>query len=123
VVKLLDKELMKGSLEILLLTLIEKEDLYGYEIAKRLKELSNDLYSIGEGTLYPALQRLEKKDLVKSYWMDLDSGSRRKYYKITENGKHELTEKLSQWDILSNLINSCKEGLLCTNSIRILNQY
>lgn len=121
--KLLDKELMKGSLDILLLTLIDKEDLYGYEIAKRLKELSNELYSIGEGTLYPALQRLEKKDLIKSYWVDLDSGSRRKYYKITEDGKHELTEKLSQWDILSNLIKSCKEGLLCTNSIHILNQY
>lgn len=122
-VRLVDKELMKGSLDILLLTLIEREDLYGYEIAKKLKDLSNELYTIGEGTLYPALQRLEKKDLIKSYWVELESGSRRKYYKITENGKSELVEKLSQWDILNNLIKSCKGGLLCTNSMCILNQY
>ena len=62
----MNKEIMKGSIDILLLSLIQKEDLYGYEIAKRLKEKSNDLYSMGEGTLYPALQRLEKQKLITS---------------------------------------------------------
>ena len=119
----MDKELMKGSTEILLLSLIEKEDLYGYEIAKKLKEKSNDLYSMGEGTLYPALQRLEKKHFTKSYWLDLESGGRRKYYIITEHGKKELIEKLNQWDILNNLIKSCKEELICTNSILISTRY
>lgn len=114
---------MKGSTEILLLSLIEKEDLYGYDIAKRLKEKSNDLYSMGEGTLYPALQRLEKKDFIKSYWVDIESGGRRKYYTITENGKKILVEKLSQWDILNNLIKACKEELICTSSMLILTQY
>jgi PadR family transcriptional regulator, regulatory protein PadR len=118
----MDKELMKGSTEILLLSLIEKEDLYGYEIAKKLKEKSNDLYIMGEGTLYPVLQRLAKKDLIKSYWVDLESGGRRKYYSITEVGKKELIEKLNQWDILNNLIKSCKEELICTNSMLILTQ-
>jgi PadR family transcriptional regulator PadR len=116
----MDKELMKGSTEIILLSLIEKEDLYGYEIAKRLKEKGNDLYSMGEGTLYPALARLEKKDLIKSYWLELESGGRRKYYSITEKGKMELIEKLTQWDIINNLIKSCKEGLKCTSSIPTL---
>ena len=119
----MDKELMKGSTEILLLSLIEKEDLYGYEIAKRLKEKSKDLYSMGEGTLYPALQRMEKKSFIKSYWVTLESGGRRKYYAITEDGKKELIEKLNQWNILSDLIKSCKEGLICTSSIRMLTQY
>lgn len=114
---------MKGSTDIILLALIEKEDLYGYEIAKRLKEKSNDLYTMGEGTLYPALQRLEKRNLIKSYWVDLESGGRRKYYTITESGKNELVEKLKQWNILSNLIRACKEELVCTNSILISNQY
>ena len=119
----MDKELMKGSTEILLLSLIEKEDLYGYEIAKRLKEKSKDLYSMGEGTLYPALQRMEKKSFIKSYCVTIESGGRRKYYTITEDGKRELIEKLNQWNILSDLIKSCKEGLICTSSILILTQY
>lgn len=111
----MNKEIMKGSIDILLLSLIQKEDLYGYEIAKRLKEKSNDLYSMGEGTLYPALQRLEKQKLITSYWGDSEFGGRRKYYSITEEGKKELSKKLSEWDLLSNLIKSCREGFLCLN--------
>ncbi|GFZ32625.1 PadR family transcriptional regulator [Clostridium zeae] len=106
----MDKELMRGSIDILLLSLIEKEDLYGYEIAKRLKEKSNELYSMGEGTLYPALQRLEKKDLIHSYWSDSETGGRRKYYSITENGRKKLSQKLSEWDLLNKLIDTCREG-------------
>ena len=117
-----NKEMMKGSIDILLLSLIEKEDLYGYEIAKRVKEKSNDLYSMGEGTLYPALQRLEKRKLTKSYWGDSESGGRRKYYSITKEGGKELSVKLNEWDALNNLIKSCREGFLCTNLRHILTQ-
>lgn len=117
-----NKEMMKGSTEILLLSLIEKEDLYGYEIAKRLKEKSNNLYSMGEGTLYPALQRLEKQKLIKSYWGDSESGGRRKYYSITEEGKKELSGKLDEWVVLNNLIKSCREGFLCTSLNHMLTQ-
>jgi DNA-binding PadR family transcriptional regulator len=117
-----NKEMLKGSIDILLLSLIDKEDLYGYEIAKRLKEKSNDFYSMGEGTLYPALQRLEKQKLIKAYWGDSESGGRRKYYSITEEGKKELSKKLNDWDVLNHLIKSCREDLLCTNLIHILTQ-
>lgn len=58
----MDKEIMKGSIDILILSIIEKHDTYGYEIAKSIKEKSEGLYSMGEGTLYPALKRLEKKN-------------------------------------------------------------
>lgn len=114
---------MKGSIDILLLLLIAKEDLYGYEIAKKLKEKSNYLYTIGEGTLYPALQRMEKKELIKSYWGDSDSGGRRKYYSITDQGKKQLDKRLNEWESLSKLINSCKEGLLCTNLMTTSTQF
>lgn len=103
---------MKGSIDILLLSLIEKEDLYGFEIAKRLKEKSNDLYVMGEGTLYPALQRLEKKNLINSYWGEAQSGARRKYYRITEEGRKDLEGRLKQWDALIHLVNSCREGIV-----------
>lgn len=118
----MNKEVMKGSIDILLLSLIEREDLYGYEIARRLKEKSNDLYSMGEGTLYPGLQRLEKQKLVKSYWGDSETGGRRKYYRITEEGKRELSVKLNDWEILSNLIKSCREGFSCMNLTTISTQ-
>lgn len=106
----MDKELMKGSIDILLLSLLEKKDTYGYEMAKTLKEKSNYLYSMGEGTLYPALQRLEKQKLIKSYWGDSETGGRRKYYKLSEDGRKHLTEKYNMWVALNNLINACKEG-------------
>lgn len=117
----MNKEIMKGSIDILLLSLIEQEDLYGYEIARRLKEKSNDLYSMGEGTLYPALQRLEKQKLIQSYWGNSESGGRRKYYSITDEGKKVLSKKLNEWDTLNNLIKSCREGFLCTNLTLTLN--
>lgn len=106
----MNKEMMKGSIDILLLSLIEKEDLYGYEIARRLNEISKDLYSMGEGTLYPALQRLEKHHCIEAYWGDSDTGGRRKYYRITDGGKKELIEKLNDWEMLNHLIRSCREA-------------
>lgn len=64
----MDKEMMKGSIDILLLSELNRHDSYGYEIVKNLKQRSNDLYDMSEGTLYPALKRLEKKEFVESYW-------------------------------------------------------
>ncbi|OPX46027.1 transcriptional regulator YqjI [Ruminiclostridium hungatei] len=115
----MNREMLKGSTDILLLSLIQREDLYGYEIAKRLKEKSNQLYTMGEGTLYPALQRLERQNLIRSYWGEADGGGRRKYYSITENGKGELAERLKEWDALSNLIKTCREGFSWTASMNI----
>jgi DNA-binding PadR family transcriptional regulator len=118
----MDKEMMKGSIDILLLSLIEKEDLYGYDIAKRLKEKSNETYTLSEGTLYPALQRLEKRKLIKSYWGDSETGARRKYYSITDEGKKVLSEKLNEWDLLNTLIKACREGITCANLMNTLTQ-
>lgn len=118
----MDKEMMKGSIDILLLSLIEKGDLYGYEVAKKLKEKSNDNYNLSEGTLYPALQRLEKKQLIKSYWGNSETGARRKYYSITQDGKKVLSQKLDEWDLLNALINACRGGFKCTNSMNTLTQ-
>lgn len=115
----MNREMLKGSTDILLLSLIQRQDLYGYEIAKRLKEKSNQLYTMGEGTLYPALQRLEKRKLIRSYWGEADGGGRRKYYSITENGKGELSERLKEWDALSNLIKTCREGFTWIESMSI----
>lgn len=103
--------MMKGSIDILLLSLLNKKDMYGYEIVKTLKENSNDLYNMGEGTLYPALKRLENKDWLMSYWENSELGTRRKYYRITDNGKNELNKKLAEWKQINQLIKVCSEGM------------
>ena len=82
---------------------------YGYEIAKCIKEKSEGLYAMGEGTLYPALKRLEGKELIESYWKVNELTDKRKYYKITDNGKKILDERISQWNKVTNLINIFKE--------------
>lgn len=106
----MDKEMMKGSIDLLLLSLISQQDLYGYEISKRLKQLSDGMYEMSEGTLYPALKRLEKKLWVESYWHETDAG-RRKYYKMTEDGMKELKRKQKDWSLMAALIQRSSEGL------------
>jgi PadR family transcriptional regulator, regulatory protein PadR len=114
----MDKEIMKGSIDILLLSLLSKKDMYGYGIVKCLKENSNNLYNMSEGTLYPALKRLEKNEWIQSYWEDSGLGGRRKYYKITDSGKKELSRKLGEWKKVNDLIKITSEGFAW---IKILN--
>ncbi|MEE6451705.1 PadR family transcriptional regulator [Gottfriedia acidiceleris] len=106
----MDKEIMKGSIDILLLSLVNTKDMYGYQIVKTLKDNSNEHYNMSEGTLYPALKRLENKKWVQSYWNEPDSGTRRKYYRITDDGIKELNRKLQEWKKVNNIIKVCSEG-------------
>jgi len=107
----MDKEIMKGSIDILVLSVIAQGYTYGYEIAKSLKDKSNDLYKMSEGTLYPALKRLEKKGYLESYWGESVSAARRKHYKLTDIGKEELNRKTNEWRQVNRLIQVCTEGL------------
>lgn len=107
----MDKEVMKGSIDILLLSLLSQKDMYGYEIVKTLKQNSNQLYTMSEGTLYPALKRLEKKNLLESYWEYSETGGRRKYYRIVDNGQRELSKKLKDWSQINELIKVSSEGI------------
>ncbi|GED14787.1 PadR family transcriptional regulator [Aneurinibacillus migulanus] len=107
----MDKEIMKGSIDILLLSLLAQQEMYGYEMVKTLKETSGDLYNMSEGTLYPALKRMEKKNWIESYWQEADAGGRRKYYRMTEDGRKELERKLKDWHSINHLIFKCAEGL------------
>jgi PadR family transcriptional regulator, regulatory protein PadR len=106
----LNKELMKGSIDILLLSQLSSHDQYGYEIVQTLKLQSGNTYHMSEGTLYPALQRLERKGLVSSYWGQSDKGARRKYYKITDNGLVQLDQQLNEWKKVNALIQICTGG-------------
>ncbi|WP_066062954.1 PadR family transcriptional regulator [Neobacillus soli] len=106
----MDRELLKGSIEILLLSLLVEVDCYGYEMTKKLRVLSDEAYHMNEGTLYPALKRLKNKGCVTSYWSQELDGNRRKYYSITEDGRKILTEKLNNWKQINQLIDKTLEG-------------
>ena len=92
----INKELLKGSSDILILSVLATEPLYGYEIAKRIKSLSSDVLAMGEGTLYPLLHRLEQAKLLESFWKEA-GGRKRKYYGLTREGSKVLSEKTLEW--------------------------
>ena len=90
-------ELMKGNSESLLLCFVGQQPMYGYQIIKDLERRSQGYFKFKEGTLYPALHRLEKSGLIMGKWQMLPSGRQRRYYYITDKGKRVLAEKMSQW--------------------------
>lgn len=100
----MNKEMMKGSIDLILLSLIAKKDMYGYEMVQALKQSSDDTYSMSEGTLYPALKRLETQGSIHSYWVEQDNGRPRKYYQLTEDGQKALQSKLNDWQQINKLI-------------------
>lgn len=107
----ISRELVKGSTSILILSLLSKEDMYGYQITAELKKLSKNVFELKEGTLYPMLHGLENENVIESYWLDGENGKRRKYYKITELGKKLLKDKKDEWEIYSNAVNTVLGGV------------
>lgn len=101
----INKEMLKGHIDTMLLALIGKSDRYGYELAKAVREANQDDFELKEGTLYLALKRLEKTGSLTSYWgEDQGTGGRRKYYSITENGKTELEKKQREWNVMKHMM-------------------
>ncbi|MFA9560566.1 PadR family transcriptional regulator [Evansella sp. AB-rgal1] len=92
-----NRELVKGSTSLLLLQLLAEKDMYGYEIVKEMEKRSDKAFQVKEGTLYPALHKLEKQEVIEAYWLDQQKGPSRKYYRITENGQEILRQKTKEW--------------------------
>jgi len=90
-------ELVKGSVDSLLLCLIGQQPMYGYQIIKELDDKSQGYFKYKEGTLYPALHRLEKTGLLSGKWETISSGRQRRYYHLTDKGTLILAEKRGQW--------------------------
>ncbi|CAN7277800.1 PadR family transcriptional regulator [Paenibacillus sp. LjRoot153] len=99
----ISKELMKGSTVILILTLLDRKDMYGYEMTKEMEKHSEGVFTLKEGTLYPILHSLESESFVEAYWDEKD-GRKRKYYRITKQGKGELKVKKQEWSLFRNTV-------------------
>ena len=98
-------ELITSSTDSLLLCLLAEQTMYGYQIIKELKGKSQGYFNFKEGTLYPALHRLEASGLITGKWQELPGGQRRKYYYITEKGRSSLVEKKDQWFVFLKAMN------------------
>ena len=91
-------ELKKGSVQLCLLALLAKEQKYGFQVLKELRDLSGGFFDLKEGTLYPALRRLEERGFVESHWVEPETGIPRKYYRITDRGRRALNEAIEVWN-------------------------
>jgi PadR family transcriptional regulator PadR len=102
----MDRELKRGTLELVLLQLLSESDRYGYEITSELANRSSQTFELKEGTLYPVLYRLESSGFVEPYWAVQDRGVPRKYYRITTAGRSELERQRGEWESFVAVIDS-----------------
>ena len=95
-----DPTYVNGTVELMLLAVIDEGPSYGYEITQSVLSRSGGRFDLKEGSLYPALHRLERSKLLQSYWTEHD-GRRRKYYKLTPSGRKALASRRSEWQSFS----------------------
>lgn len=95
-----EKELLKGIASIVVLEILSRGKMYGYELSEAVEQRSNGILNLGRGTLYPLLYNLEAKGLVAAEWDETTSKRKRRYYSITDKGKGELAGKKEQWTAL-----------------------
>ena len=100
------RELLKGSTETLILSLVSGVPMYGYQLVKEMEVRSSGYFHLKEGTLYPALHRLERDGLVEDTWEDSPTGGQsRRYYRITGEGEEKLHSMLQEWDLFTRAVN------------------
>jgi PadR family transcriptional regulator, regulatory protein PadR len=95
--KMFERELKRGTLEMILLRLLLEKPMYGYELITTLEQRGGEIFTLKEGTLYPVLYRLEEAGLITSRWETLDRGVPRKYYALTDGGSERLRSMVADW--------------------------
>jgi PadR family transcriptional regulator PadR len=90
-------DVLQGTLDMLVLRALQREPMHGWGITERLEQWSEQVFQIGQGTLYPALYRLERQGLIGSTWRMTENKRRARYYTLTEQGRRHLVDELAQW--------------------------
>ena len=106
----IETQFLKGSIGLLLLNLLSRGEMYGYEILHEASRRSASAFEFKEGTLYPALHQLEKKGQIKSRWRMAENGRERKYYSLTPSGRKAAAEYEKQWNHLTAAIAAILES-------------
>ena len=107
---MIEKELVAASTEPLILSLLSHRESYGYELIQEVKRLSGDKIQWTDGMLYPVLHRMEDNGWIKSRWVEIENGRKRKYYSIKKGGHQALKEKREQWAVISSVFDGLWKG-------------
>lgn len=94
-------DLVQGTLDLLLLKILAIEPMHGWAIAQRISQMSNAVLQVGQGSLYPALHKLEQQGWIEADWRDTENNRRAKYYRLTRDGRRVLKQEAAQWERLS----------------------
>ena len=97
-------DLLQGTLDLLILKVVALGPVHGYGIAQRIRQISKDVLQVQQGSLYPALHRLEKRGWLAADWGESDNGRQAKFYKLSARGKKQLAEEQQTWDRLSRAV-------------------
>jgi PadR family transcriptional regulator PadR len=97
-------ELLKGTLDMLILKVVAAGPIHGYAISQRIQQISKDFFQVPQGSLYPALHRLEEQDWLEAQWKDTSTGREAKFYALTRKGRKQLETEVSNWERLSDAV-------------------
>jgi PadR family transcriptional regulator PadR len=98
-------DLVQGTLDLLILKTISLEPMHGWALAKRIQQVSQDVLRVQQGSLYPALHRLEQQAWIEAQWGETETGRKAKVYSLTRAGRVQLDKELANWDRLSRAVN------------------
>jgi PadR family transcriptional regulator PadR len=98
-------DLVQGTLDLLILKTLSLEPKHGWAIAKRIQQVSDEVLQVQQGSLYPALHRLEQQGWIRASWGQTETGRQAKLYSLTKAGRVQLAKELAQWERLSNAVN------------------
>jgi PadR family transcriptional regulator PadR len=104
------RELVGSTTATLILSVLNSGSAHGYEIVRRINELSDGVFEWQEGTIYPALHKLEARDLIRGEWVEAASGKMRRVYSLTEEGRKSLVNDASEWAAYSRAVESVLEA-------------
>lgn len=94
-------DLLQGTLDLLILKTLSLGENHGWGIARRIKQVSRDVFAVNQGSLYPALQRLEQQGSIESYWAPSENNRRAKFYRLTSVGDKKLSQQTANWNEVS----------------------
>lgn len=97
-------DLLQGTLDMLVLKIVALEPIHGYGIAQRIRQISKEVLQVQQGSLYPALHRLEKRRWLRAQWGEAETGHEAKFYSLTRAGRRQLEHESANWDRLSDAI-------------------
>ena len=105
-------DLLQGTLDMLVLKALQLEPMHGWGITERIEQWSEHVLQLGQGTLYPALYRLERQGLIRSEWKVTENSRRARYYSLTRQGRRQLETELAQWRRTSRAVNQVLDATM-----------